>query len=224
MKEFLGIVASNRYTMFFTLFGSRLKKINNKAQGPLREKLTNLRRKVQACQDQNKKIELNRKINKVFLQTLGSLVLMEVMFRSLFPYLTENKTWLKEKTKTKLKDRLTEILLNGFCLELIGGESLDFKHKFFIDSLNSYIMGYSSMFKVGCMGPQSSGKSTLLNYMFGTLFGTSQGRCTSGLYLSLQKIQDPDSSIRYLLIIDSEGLHNAERKDPEYDIGRFACF
>ena len=51
--------------------------------------------------------------------------------------------------------------------------------------------------------------------MFGTLFSTSQGRCTSGLYLSVQRIRNPKSPVEYLLIMDSEGLHSAERNDPE---------
>jgi ABC-type lipoprotein export system ATPase subunit len=32
------------------------------------------------------------------------------------------------------------------------------------------------------MGPQSSGKSTLLNFLFGCDFATSEGRCTRGVY------------------------------------------
>jgi ABC-type lipoprotein export system ATPase subunit len=32
------------------------------------------------------------------------------------------------------------------------------------------------------IGPQSSGKSTLLNFLFGCDFATSEGRCTRGVY------------------------------------------
>lgn len=32
------------------------------------------------------------------------------------------------------------------------------------------------------LGPQSSGKSTLLNFLFGCDFSTSEGRCTRGVY------------------------------------------
>lgn len=32
------------------------------------------------------------------------------------------------------------------------------------------------------LGPQSSGKSTLLNFLFGCDFATSIGRCTRGVY------------------------------------------
>ncbi len=32
------------------------------------------------------------------------------------------------------------------------------------------------------LGPQSSGKSTLLNFLFGCDFAASEGRCTRGVY------------------------------------------
>lgn len=35
---------------------------------------------------------------------------------------------------------------------------------------------------ISILGPQSSGKSTLLNFMFGCDFSTSEGRCTRGVY------------------------------------------
>lgn len=38
------------------------------------------------------------------------------------------------------------------------------------------------------LGPQSSGKSTLLNYLFGCQFSSSVGRCTRGVYGSLVKV------------------------------------
>ncbi len=38
------------------------------------------------------------------------------------------------------------------------------------------------MIVIGVFGPQSSGKSTLLNYLFGCDFASSDGRRTSGVY------------------------------------------
>ena len=43
----------------------------------------------------------------------------------------------------------------------------------------------SRVLVISVLGPQSSGKSTLLNYMFGCLFATSAGRCTKGIYGSI---------------------------------------
>jgi GTPase Era involved in 16S rRNA processing len=68
---------------------------------------------------------------------------------------------------------------------------------------------------ISVIGPQNSGKSTLLNYMFGTLFDVRDGRCTRGIYGSFVKSNRPDFD--YIMLIDTEGLMGVERKDPEYD-------
>lgn len=41
---------------------------------------------------------------------------------------------------------------------------------------------------VAIVGGQSSGKSMLLNYLFGCNFLASEGRCTSGVYGSYYEI------------------------------------
>ncbi len=38
---------------------------------------------------------------------------------------------------------------------------------------------------VAIIGEQSSGKSTLMNYVWGTQYSTSAGRCTKGVYGAL---------------------------------------
>ena len=60
-------------------------------------------------------------------------------------------------------------------------------------------------------GPQSSGKSTLLNYCFGCKFLTSSGRCTRGIYGALSKLSQPVNGSDFFLILDTEGLDAIER-------------
>ena len=64
---------------------------------------------------------------------------------------------------------------------------------------------------VSILGPQSSGKSTLLNYCFGCKFLTSAGRCTKGIYASLSKLSQPINDSDHFLILDTEGLDAIER-------------
>ena len=64
---------------------------------------------------------------------------------------------------------------------------------------------------VSILGPQSSGKSTLLNYCFGCKFLTSAGRCTRGIYGSLCKLSKPVNCTNQFLILDTEGLDAIER-------------
>ena len=63
---------------------------------------------------------------------------------------------------------------------------------------------------VSIFGPQSSGKSTLLNYCFGCKFLTSAGRCTRGIYASLAKLSTPINCSDQFLILDTEGLDSVE--------------
>ena len=64
---------------------------------------------------------------------------------------------------------------------------------------------------VSIFGPQSSGKSTLLNYCFGCKFLTSAGRCTRGIYASLAQLSRPVNLTNQFLILDTEGLDGIER-------------
>lgn len=57
------------------------------------------------------------------------------------------------------------------------------------------------------IGPQSSGKSTLLNFLFGCDFATSEGRCTRGVYGTYFRLNDPQiTSFESVFVIDTEGL------------------
>ena len=67
------------------------------------------------------------------------------------------------------------------------------------------------------LGPQSSGKSTLLNYLFGSKFSVSDGRCTKGLNAML--LRTDFEGTQEILVLDSEGLFSIDvvRDDPNYD-------
>lgn len=215
IKDFHALVMSENYAVVLMLIVERLRHMNSVSQDPVFDEISKLKKQKDESTNTNQKAELDQQIKELYSKSLGSAVSLEVLFRNLFPYLGENRTWLEESGRDHLKNRIIDLLLGGFSLELVDGENLEFKPSFFIDFMSR--IGTSNVCTVGCMGPQSSGKSTLLNYMFGTLFHTSQGRCTSGLYMSIQRIRDPESQIKYLIIVDSEGLHSAERSDPEYD-------
>ena len=61
----------------------------------------------------------------------------------------------------------------------------------------------------------NSGKSLLLNFLFGTLFSVSDGRTTRGVYGTLIKSKIPEFD--YFLILDTEGLVSIEKDDSYYD-------
>ena len=79
----------------------------------------------------------------------------------------------------------------------------------------------SELFVVSIMGAQSTGKSTLLNYLLGSNFRVSAGRCTKGLNATLFVTDVPGA--KEMLLLDSEGLFSTERTDPKFD-RRLASF
>ena len=107
----------------------------------------------------------------------------------------------------------------GEVFELIDGDNLRFfnkelnslLYKLYEDKLPDIdgvdIYPQQAPIVLSIFGPQSSGKSTLLNYCFGCKFLTSAGRCTKGIYASLHTINSKEQ----FLILDTEGLDSNER-------------
>lgn len=72
------------------------------------------------------------------------------------------------------------------------------------------------------LGPQSSGKSTLLNFLLGCNFATSQGRCTVGVYGTFYKFNDNGKgrfnkikNYEGIFIMDTEGIFSMKNKTDE---------
>ena len=215
ITKFHELVMSDHFALLLLLLTDRLRVLNAELQAPILSELERLKREKESTQDSNEKEQIEKSIQRQLNLSSESIISGEVLFRNLFPYLGPNRTWLAGPLCEKLNDRLIDLLLSGFALELVDGDSLEFKPDFFV-GLSSRVQA-STVCAIGCMGPQSSGKSTLLNHMFGTLFHTSQGRCTSGLYMSLQRAPDPTCGVKYLMIVDSEGMQSSERSDAQFD-------
>ncbi|KAK9524558.1 hypothetical protein VZT92_016941 [Zoarces viviparus] len=71
----------------------------------------------------------------------------------------------------------------------------------------------SKILVVTVLGVQSTGKSTLLNTMFGVQFAVSSGRCTRGAFMLLIRINEDVKKVLncdFMVIIDTEGLKSPE--------------
>jgi hypothetical protein len=110
-----------------------------------------------------------------------------------------------------------EDILKGFPFEIIDGDLLHMPKEF----LKSVFKGMKDrVIVISVLGPQSSGKSTLLNFLFGCNFVTSSGRCTKGVYGTYFKVSNINSCDG-ILVLDTEGLFGLLNKDEEQQRDKF---
>ena len=138
-------------------------------------------------------------------------------------FLSCNDSKLKSSVKNYLKFSPTllagtaaHFILQGQSFEIVNGDDNHVPITWVSDVLTrlSDIVGTNNkIFVVSVLGIQSSGKSTLLNTMFGIDFPVSSGRCTRGVFMQMIPISDklkPQLGYDYLLLLDTEGLRAPE--------------
>ena len=117
---------------------------------------------------------------------------------------------------TTLREIVAKLLLKGHAFEIVDGDinhiAMDWVSSV-LESLALIIGLKKKIFVLSILGTQSTGKSTLLNTMFGANFPVSSGRCTRGIFMQLIPIEEKlRKSLRYdyLIILDTEGLRAPE--------------
>ncbi|XP_050812614.1 interferon-induced very large GTPase 1-like [Gopherus flavomarginatus] len=109
-----------------------------------------------------------------------------------------------------------DLMLEGFPMELIDGDASNIPLQWVTDvltQLHTKLGERSRMVVITVLGVQSTGKSTLLNTMFGLQFAVSSGRCTRGAFMSLIKVAEnfrQELGCDFILVIDTEGLKAPE--------------
>ena len=139
-------------------------------------------------------------------------VSIEVFWRELMALYNYNEEQVTKVIGVDPVEKIEAFLERGEPFELIDGDNLQFNENL-LKKLFARLKG--KMCTISVLGPQSSGKSTLLNYLFGCQFMSSVGRCTRGIYLSILRIKNPQ--YQYLMILDTEGLQSVEKNDDEFD-------
>ncbi|XP_056225826.1 up-regulator of cell proliferation-like [Seriola aureovittata] len=108
------------------------------------------------------------------------------------------------------------LLLDGFPLELVDGDASNIPLRWVSDvlsQLHDLVSPKNKILVVTVLGVQSTGKSTLLNTMFGVQFAVSSGRCTRGAFMLLIRINEYIRKVLncdFMVIIDTEGLKSPE--------------
>ncbi|XP_032977101.1 interferon-induced very large GTPase 1-like [Rhinolophus ferrumequinum] len=128
---------------------------------------------------------------------------------------------LEETSSTKhivflsLPQIAADLMISGVPIELMDGDASYVPLKWvtaLFDKLSEKL-GNKRLFVLSVLGLQSSGKSTLLNALFGLQFTVSAGRCTRGAYMQLLKVEETFSEefgFDFVLVVDTEGLRAPE--------------
>ncbi|XP_038657085.1 interferon-induced very large GTPase 1-like [Scyliorhinus canicula] len=111
-----------------------------------------------------------------------------------------------------------DLLLEGFPLELMDGDVSNIPVQWVssvLEEVDRKVGPRSSLFVISVLGVQSTGKSTLLNTMFGSQFAVGSGRCTRGVNMQLLKTSGKirEQGCDFILILDTEGLEAQEMSD-----------
>ncbi|KAI4871495.1 hypothetical protein NFI96_028843, partial [Prochilodus magdalenae] len=108
-----------------------------------------------------------------------------------------------------------DLLISGYPLELMDGDTAQVPLIWVSAVLDEVrkTLGDQRVFVLSVLGIQSSGKSTMLNAMFGLQFAVSAGRCTRGAFMQLVKVSEEmkeELRFDYILVVDTEGLRAPE--------------
>ncbi|XP_077303586.1 up-regulator of cell proliferation-like isoform X2 [Lithobates pipiens] len=131
--------------------------------------------------------------------------------------LLKNNEIQNEKRKfNNLPEIAAELLLDGLPLELIDGDSSSIPLEWItnvLSELDKKTGGQCRIRVITVLGVQSTGKSTLLNTMFGLQFPVASGRCTKGAFMTLIKVEEnfqQELGCSFILVLDTEGLKAPE--------------
>uniref|UniRef100_A0A674GDW9 VLIG-type G domain-containing protein n=1 Tax=Taeniopygia guttata TaxID=59729 RepID=A0A674GDW9_TAEGU len=118
----------------------------------------------------------------------------------------------------KLPEIAAELMVSGYPVELMDGDASYLPLRWVGAIFDSLIerLGDKRVFVLSVLGVQSTGKSTLLNAMFGLQFNASAGRCTRGAFMQLIPVSEQlqrDLGFDFVLVVDTEGLRAIEMAD-----------
>ena len=192
-----------------------------------RDKLMHLNKETNSNNSEIQKVteELKRQNQELIHASFG----LEHLFREM-GQIYESRMYssvgdIPEKLRDEAKHLpqvMAEIMAEGHALELMDGDASHVPVSWVLAVIEKLkvVCGKDArqphggkVFVLSVLGIQSSGKSTLLNTMFGLRFNVSAGRCTRGAYIQLLPL---NSTLRktidcdYMLIVDTEGLRAPE--------------
>lgn len=122
---------------------------------------------------------------------------------------------LKMPDSGSIVEAVADLVVSGQPFELVDGDNFYMPTRWIsavFEKLTNKLH-QKKVLALSVLGLQSSGKSTLLNAMFGSQFPVKSGRCTRGINVQLLPIKEFNYSrlpFEYILVIDTEGLRAPE--------------
>ncbi|XP_033024254.1 interferon-induced very large GTPase 1-like [Lacerta agilis] len=186
-----------------------------------REKLSKLRAEYKekyktSGDDTQKTAEIDRLISSSSLGVEHFMRELGQFYEAECSMVNEGKTAKHKRQFVHFPSIAADLMLEGFPLELMDGDASNIPLKWVSDvltELHKKLRGRSKMKVITVLGVQSTGKSTLLNTMFGLQFAVSSGRCTRGAFMTLLNVREnlaQDLGCDFILVIDTEGLKAPE--------------
>jgi len=182
-----------------------------------RIKLSGLRELYkEKCKDSENKEEIKEIDRQLSSSSLGTEHFFREMGQIYEASLSLPETHLSRQQLQHLPKLCAQLLLDGFPLELVDGDASNIPLRWVSDvlsQLNDSASPKNKILVVTVLGVQSTGKSTLLNTMFGVQFAVSSGRCTRGAFMLLIKVNEDMKTVLncdFMVIIDTEGLKSPE--------------
>uniref|UniRef100_A0A8C4XGW1 VLIG-type G domain-containing protein n=1 Tax=Erpetoichthys calabaricus TaxID=27687 RepID=A0A8C4XGW1_ERPCA len=222
MREFIKNLNSQstiRQKFFLAWLGQILNDLTSRKLQTLNEKHSELCAKMEEQKQKRQNTDIIEKEIEVSSGRLAASTLgLEHLLREVGQiYETLASQHMKNEMFLSLPQLAADLMISGHPIELMDGDASHVAITWVSSVLEQVIakLGDKRVFVLSVLGIQSTGKSTLLNAMFGLQFAVSAGRCTRGAFMQLLKVKDENNELNfdYVLVVDTEGLKALELGD-----------
>ncbi|XP_065125167.1 interferon-induced very large GTPase 1-like [Paramisgurnus dabryanus] len=217
-SEELRSLKTNEKKYFLTWMINLLDDFTSKKLCELREEYDVTWNKVfalQKMQDKQDQLQIKQtELKKISEQINKTMFGLEDIVREV-GQIYESWSSVKINSFSDLPSLAAEMMISGFPLELMDGDAAHVPLIWIKAVLDQILqkLGDLRVFVLSVLEIQSSGKSTLLNAMFGLQFSVSAGRCTRGAFMQLIRVSEEmkqQLKFDFILVVDTEGLHAPE--------------
>ena len=196
---------------------------------PLHSRYKQKRKELNDIQMQEKKDEIAEKLcrddmNKLNIELINASFGPEHLLREMSQMY--EAVISQDSAPSSLKKKISgfpeiaaQLLVDGFPLELMDGDAAHVPKDWIsavlekVSDILKITTSNPQLFVLSVLGLQSTGKSTMMNTLFGVQFTVSAGRCTRGAFMQLLPVHSSlqkKCGFQYFLIIDTEGLRAPE--------------